>query len=191
MIKVSKSSLLYKIYQFIYKVDPLSRLFTPTEYGSKDYHPKTGAFNDICTFLRTTLIYLFTIPFAFSFIIAALVLAIGTPIYAIAGWLGFIAIPAVKGISLVAYILGCIVTILYASGIIVATGVHFIRPIKKFLNFILKCLAVIFKPFQYVFQKTGIKFEEITEPVVVKTNIYKEAIVAKHDKFCKQIKLVD
>lgn len=54
MIVVSKNSRLYKTYSILSRTMIFS-LFSP----SKDYSSHVPAFRDLCTFLRTTLLYLF------------------------------------------------------------------------------------------------------------------------------------
>jgi len=54
MIVVSKNSRLYKTYSILSRTMIFS-LFSP----SKDYSDHVPAFRDLCTFLRTTLLYLF------------------------------------------------------------------------------------------------------------------------------------
>lgn len=58
LFTVSKSSKLYKFYQFIYEHNPLCAMVTPQHYKRE-----TQIFTDICTFLRTNLFYLiFSLP---------------------------------------------------------------------------------------------------------------------------------
>ena len=149
MIVVSKNSRLYKTYSILSRTMIFS-LFSP----SKDYSNHVPAFRDLCTFLRTTLLYLFL---------------------AIPLWILF---------------LGAICNLIFE--IIVTITTFQIQPAPLVVGFILTAFGIL-----------GLMIGTLAlgcvllDAITKSTNrsefigLVKEAVVSKHEKICKTIKVVE
>ena len=149
MIVVSKNSRLYKTYSILSRTMIFS-LFSPR----KDYSNHVPAFRDLCTFLRTTLLYLFL---------------------AIPLWILF---------------LGAIGNLIYQ--IIISVITFQLQPAPLVVGFILAAFGIL-----------GLMIGTIAlgcvllDAITKSTNrsefigLVKEAVVSKHEKICKTIKVVE
>ena len=162
MITISKNSRLYKFYIYLSTL-PLFYQLTPFSEATRktNYEKVNMTFNDICTFLRTTLLYMFVaLPISLTSISCIFIIIYNTVVSTIQGDVNLF----------MAIIFSLIAVVLIGASII---GIIYF--------FISSNTSKTFK--ENIIEKFS---DENTKSWFV---LMCKAIKAKHDKVCKQIKV--